>query len=349
MTPVRHFSSWRLRQALAARIGALRARTDEGQALVLAVIIVLLIGLLPAIILSSLNQEMPYASATINYESALAAAEAGVQEYANLMDQYPGYYTNPPQPCPTGATVSLDPELQGGNNLALGCWASVPGTNPPESFTYYPDTSQYNQTQSATDPFGGDVLLVVTGRAGTGQGTQYRRIEAAFSLSGVLTDVYFSNFEQPGDGDLDQWENTYTKGCTGGCANVTNSHEFDEATTDTPCGSPATINNCYTASDGATDVPMATALCQYDADQPNNFIDWYSQYVSPIYPQPGYPGNGAGMAAYSLTNQYYGPWYGSFPDLSDTAYQFGEALVNGSTTGRNDGSSSCGCGGLPCS
>jgi len=329
MTPVRHLSNLRLRQAFAARIAALRARTDEGQALVLALIIVLLIGLLPAIILTSLDQEMPYASETVNYESALAAAEAGVQEYANLMDQYPGYFDYAPQA--GGANTTNDPGLPGGSNAALGAWAQVANTNPPEYFTYYPDTSDIGVANSASNPFGGYVLLVVTGRAGTGKGTQYRRVEAAFTLTGVLTDVYWSNYEQPNYQDLDQWENTYPSGCTspgGSCNAVTNSHEYDEVTAATPCTAPG-IATCYTAPSGddagESGVPMAEALCNYDAGQQNSFIEWYSQYVSPIYPQPGYPDAGT---PYSLTNYYYGPWYGSFPDPLDSSYQFGAAPKN---------------------
>jgi len=338
MTPVRHHPIVRIRQVLAARCAALREDAEGGQALILALIIVLLIGLLPVAILSSLDQELPYASESINFESSLAAAEAGVQEYANLMDQYPGYYNFAPQA--GGATTTNDPGLPGGSNAALGSWAAVAGTNPPEYFTYYPDTSLLTgsaATQSASNPFGGDVLLVVTGRAGVGKATQYRRIEAAFTLTGVLTDVYWSNYEQPAAGDLDQWENTYNAGCTGGCGTVTNSHEFDEATTLTPCGSTPTPSNCYTNTSGQTLLPMATALCQYDAASENTFIDWYSQNVSPIYPQPGYPNHGTPYN--TTTNKYYGPWYGAFPDLNDTAYQFGQAPTSGSTN--NGDQSAC--------
>ncbi|MHB1510187.1 MAG: hypothetical protein ACYCST_11940 [Acidimicrobiales bacterium] len=346
MTPPRlSFASW-LRQSIATRLAALRERVDEGQALVLALIVVLLIGLLPAIILSSLNQEMPYASESVNYESALAAAEAGVQEYANLMDQYPGYFYNTPQA--GGATTTPGPSphpLPGGPNLALGAWAQVAGTNPPESFTYYPDTSQLTAVQSSANPFGGDVLLVVTGRAGSGKTVQYRRVEAAFTVSGILTDVYFSNFEQPAYDDLDQWQNTYQSGCTGSCGYLTSGpHEYDEATTTTPTSPQPTWLNPSAAPyvstsgtfSGDTGVPMATALCEYDATQVNSFIDWYSQNVAPIYPQPGYPNAGT---AYGSSNEYYGPWYGSFPDLSDPSYQFGQAPTSGSTN--NGDSSAC--------
>jgi hypothetical protein len=319
-----------VRQLFASRIAALRENADGGQALVLALIIVLMIGLLPAIILSSLNQEMPYASESVNYESALAAAEAGAQEYANLLDQYQTYYQYAPQA--GGATSTNDPGLPGGSNLALGAWASVAGSSPPEWFTYYPDMSEYATTQNnATNPFGGDVLLVVTGRAGTGKTTQYRRIEAALTLTGAITDVYFSNFEQPSAQDLDQWVNVYPAGCQnsgGGCGLVSSgAHEFDEATDTTPCSG----GTCYPTSE-----PMATALCQYDADQVNTFIDWYSTNVSPVDPQPGYPGFDT-KTPYSASNPYYGPWYGSFPDPTDAALQFGVAPLTGS---KNNGDQS---------
>jgi hypothetical protein len=332
MTPDQLVPESRLRRLLASRLVALRERADGGQALVLALIIVLIIGLLPAIILSSLNQEMPYASESVNYEAALAAAESGVQEYANLLDQYQGYQKFAPQA--GGATSTNDPGLPGGSNLALGAWAPVAGSSPPEWFTYYPDLSEFPTAQdNATNPFGGDVLLVVTGRAGNGKTTQYRRIEAAFTLTGAITDVYFSDFEQPSAQDLDQWINVYPAGCqnTGGGCGLVNSgaHEFDEATDTTPCSG----GTCYAPSE-----PMATALCQYDADQVNTFIDWYSANVSPVYPQPGYPGFDT-RTPYSPSNPYYGPWYGSFPDPTDAALQFGVAPLSGSTN--NGDQSAC--------
>ncbi|MGC9961497.1 MAG: hypothetical protein ABSE47_06290 [Acidimicrobiales bacterium] len=321
MTPALHSCGSRLRRVFGQRLEALRARTDEGQALVLALIVVLMIGILPAVILTTLQQEMPYVSESVNYEAALAAAESGVQEYANLLDQYPGYQVYAPQP--GGATKINDPTpapgLPGGNNAALGAWAQVTGTSPPEWFTYYPDTSELTSAQSTANPLGGSLLLVVTGKAGKGKTVQYRRIEAALTLTGVIQDVYFSNFEQPGSEDLDQWVNTYPAGCTaqgGGCQPTSGANEYDEVTATTPAG--------YTASNGATKQPMATALCQYDANQPNTFIDWYSANIQSIYPMPGYPYNDT-ATPYGPSNQYYGPWYGSFPDPLNPSYQFGAA------------------------
>jgi Tfp pilus assembly protein PilX len=330
----------RLRVTLAARVQAVRGGTEDGQALVFALIVVLMVGLLPAIVLSSLNYEMPLASQAVSSESALAAAEAGVQEYSNLMDQYQTYYQWVPQA--NGATdTGADADMPGGNNTALGGWQAVTPSNPPEYFTYYPDTSELHQTQTVTNPFGGKVLLVVTGRAGTGNGTSYRRVEAAFSPSGVITDVYFSNFEQPGAQDLDQWENTYSgascqpsgSGCTeinSGSPPALATHEYDEATDTTGCNPAGTI--CYSPSES-----MASALCQYDATEVNSYIDWYSANVAAIYPLAGYPANPSG-AAYSAANPYYGPWYGTFVDPTDTALQFG---VDGNGALNNGNASAC--------
>jgi Tfp pilus assembly protein PilX len=330
MTPLKN-SRAGLRGLLAARWKVLRGSPEAGQALVFALIVVLMIGLLPAIVLSSLNQEMPLASEAVTAESALAAAEAGVQEYSNLMDQYPGYYNYVPQANgaqPTGT----DAGMPGGSNMALGAWQAVTPSNPPESFTYYPDTSELSQTQTNTNPFGSDILLVVTGSAGTGKATQYRRIEAAFSLSGVITDVYFSNYEQPGSEDLDQWGNTYS-GCSSpghGCSLVSSgSHQYDEAEVTTPCTAAGV---CYSPSEA-----MATALCQYDADSVNTFIDWYSANIKAVDPQPGYPGYDT-ATPYSAANPYYGPWYGSFVD-PNTTYEFGDTPATGSSN--NGDNSAC--------
>jgi len=286
---------------------------DAGQALVMALIVVFIVSMLPAIVISSLIQQISDGSRSVNYEAALAGAQAGVQEYRNLLDQYTGYWQY------SGAEGKTIPATEGGPNPAMYGWETVPNVTPLEGFTYTPQTTDLTVTKSASTPFGGDVLLVVTGEAGSGSTKAYRRIDASFSLSGVLTDVYYSNFEQPGAGDFDQWENTYASGCSQSCTFIKNSDEYDEATATTP---PA----------GFTGYPVesyAAALCQYDASSPNTFIDWYSQNVSPLLPLDGYPGT----KPYSPTNPYYGPWYGNWKDPLNSAYQFGEAPTSGRASG----------------
>jgi hypothetical protein len=343
----------RLREATRARLEAFRQRTDEGQALiVLAIILVLLVSLMPISTLFSLNAGEPLTAEATNFESALAAAQTGLQEYINLLDQYPDYWKDF-TPQSGGANNTNDPGINndGGSNLALGGWQPISGSSPAEAFTYYPDLSEVNTVQSASNPFGGDIMLVVTGMAGSGKGVQYRRIEAALTVSGIITDVYFSNYEQPGAEDLGQWQNTYNSGCTvgaNGCGNPLSSgaNEYDEAVAPA-CYKVAGVSTCYSES-GTTPV-MATALCQVDYSQVNNFITWYSQNVQKIYPLPGYP-NASTAYGYTLPgstelNLYYGPWYGSFPDPLSASYQFGVASVSGfgsppSSSTLNDGNQS---------
>ncbi len=87
--------------------------------------------------------------------------------------------------------------------------------------------------------------------------------------------------------------------------------------------------SAFTTATGVASEPYATALCQYDADQPNTFVDWYSQNVASLGPLPGYPN----LGAYSTTNPYYGPWYGTFPDPANSSYQFGTAPSTGFNNG----------------
>jgi Tfp pilus assembly protein PilX len=293
-----------VKAALRARRAAMRGREGEqGQAMVFALIVVLIVALVPTFVLTNLDRRMPLFNESVNFNAALAAAQAGVQSYRNLLDAYPSYYQY--------NSSSTIPPSAGGANLAFTSWVSVGTANPPESFTYTPDTSQL--TQSAGGSLAGDVLLTVIGRAGIRNGTTYRRIEAAFSLSGVLTDLYYSNYEQPGVADQDQWDqNVYTLGghteCspTGSCA----SNAYDEITATVPSGPYA-------------GEAMATALCQVDAWQQNQYVDWYSQNVSSLFPPSNaYPNQG--VAYNTTTNPYYGPWYGTFPDpLAPSQYQFG--------------------------
>lgn len=307
-----------------------RIREDAGQALVLALIVVMMIGLLPTItfgILQSTNQET---SQAVNYEAALAAAQAGLQSYRNLLDEYQGYEAYNGSNQPPSSQGGCNPAFTGSSGSCATRWVPVASSGtPPEWYQYTPDTSQLSITSSgssATPPaFPGEILLTVIGKAGVGQSAVYRRIVGALKLSGAITDVYNSTYEQPAAGDFQQWYNEYNRGYQ-----VTRlPYAYDEATVTVgsypaPTGAPA---------DPGLGQPYATALCQYDAYQPNAFVDWYSQYVSPVYPPNGYypnPGTayntGTNLGSGVAPNPYYGPWYGPWRDPnspSGSNYTFG--------------------------
>src|ERR1019366_2783973 len=283
-------------------------QAERGQAMVFALIVVVVATVLPTMLITNLQHTMPTVQSEVNFDGALAAAQAGVQSYRNLLNAYPAYYQY------NASNAASIPPGEGGPNAAFTGWVNIPNTSPTESFTYSADVTQLSGVNGG--PLSGDVLLTVLGRGGTaGEQTAYRRIQAALSLSGVLTDVYYSNYEQPGLVDTDQWDqNVYPRGSASNPCTPTSptcsAEAYDEITATlsyAPVGSS-------TPAFATLSEPAATALCLYDASQPNQFIDWYSQYVSRIYPPSGggYPN---GSTSYNTTtNPYYGPWYGTFPD-----------------------------------
>jgi hypothetical protein len=315
-----------VRDGVRGRLARAQVRSDAGQALVLALIIMLILAIVPEVVVSEVVSQSPLATTTINSETALAAAEGGIQEYRNLLDLYPDYWQY---------SAAKEPgAVAGGPNAAFTSYVAVPDLpagNPPEFFTYTPDTSDL--TATGNGKFDGDVLLQVIGMAGSGASATYRRLVASFSLSGVLTDSYFSNYEQPGVDDVDQWAgNTYQcqsggwgfggyGGYGGGgcscpsynCTAVTSgTNYYAEITTDVSFEEPG--------SSGMTSEPAAQALCEYDSDQVNAYVDWYSYHVAPVYPPNGYPNQGT---AYSPSNPYYGPWYSAWQDPTNPNLWFG--------------------------
>ena len=69
-------------------------RDESGQALVIALLLVLLVSILVPVLASQVRNEMTATSMSSSSEAALAAAEAGVQEYRNYLDNVPAYYAH---------------------------------------------------------------------------------------------------------------------------------------------------------------------------------------------------------------------------------------------------------------
>ncbi|HLI44234.1 MAG TPA: hypothetical protein VKU92_07170 [Acidimicrobiales bacterium] len=296
---------------LRRRLAAMRAVDGEsGQALVMALIVVLMLGLLPVVAFATLRAVTPAVNDSVGYDTALAAAQAGLQEYRTLLDSYSDYYRWSGADEPPSSEGGCNPAFTGATGSCTTSWVPVSsGPSNREWFEYTPNASQLDTSNSGAQ-YPGELILTVIGRAGSGSGAVYRRIVATLELSGALQDVYFSTFEQPNWTDYLQWENTYERGNL----QTSGSHEFDEAN--------VTVNTAP-AGDPAQGEPYAQALCQYDAWQENTFVDWYSTNVQAVYPPAGYPDR---SQPYSATNPYFGPWYGTWPDPSGSGYTFGKAV-----------------------
>ncbi len=100
--------------------------------------------------------------------AALAAAEAGVDDYRARLVQAPTYYAS-----------------DDAGNAALHGWAPVPGGSTDAEFTYAIDASRAG--------VGGEVRVISTGRSGG----VTRTLEAVLSKRSTLDYVYMSDIETP--------------------------------------------------------------------------------------------------------------------------------------------------------
>jgi hypothetical protein len=280
----------------------LRRRGDEGQALVLVLIMGLVLVLVAPIIVSQVTSGSVSVGQQQNFEAALAAAQAGVQQYRNLLNTDSNYWeysaTSPPP-----SYVGADPALTG--------WEQVRTTagKVDEWFHYIPDTSQLNAGNAGSPDA---VVVTVTGRAGNSQSTyQYRTIQVALQSSGILTNSYFSQVEVE-----DPAQNT---------------RQICEVADHTTCffapASPKvtfTYDDTLIASNPPTMVTVTetlwSALCNYDTYTPNWYIDTLDAYQDPY-----------SRTKYNPSDQYYGPWRGNDPNYSNGSNSYGTFTVSGTS------------------
>src|SRR6478752_8370485 len=118
---------------------------ESGLAMILAIIVVMLMTIIPLALVQGAVAQLPLARHDQDHESALAAAEAGVDDYLNRLAQNSNYWTYSATSPPTPA------------NPAFTGWVRVsgPSTNG-ECYRYRPDSSRTAAT--------GIVYLTSTGK-----------------------------------------------------------------------------------------------------------------------------------------------------------------------------------------
>lgn len=124
-----------------------------------------------------------YARDDVDWNGALAAAYAGVEEYQSRLAENPDYvrYGNPDAEFSAGSVL-----LDDSSNPALGfdgAWATVPGTSAGASFRYEVDTSSYYSE--------GVLRVRSTGRVAD----ETRSIVADLRQSGFVHYLYFTDRE----------------------------------------------------------------------------------------------------------------------------------------------------------
>ncbi len=144
------------------------AESDAGVAMLLVLAWSTALMALAFIVTQAAVREIRPSDRPEQASSALAAAEAGVDDYRARLLASPTYY------------LSADP-----TNAALSGWAPVPGGNTDGEFTYAVDASRAG--------VGGQVRVVVMGRSGG----VTRTLEAMMSKRSTLDYVYMSDVESP--------------------------------------------------------------------------------------------------------------------------------------------------------
>ena len=158
---------------------SLSLRRDDGVAMILVIgWSMLMMGMALVVVQSVIRQIQPSARSEHSF-AALAAAEAGVDDYrARLLGSATPYYL-----------------IDDTENPAFTGWTPVPGGDTDAEFTYVVDRTRVRS--------GGDLRVYVTGRSPRGEGGVMRTLEAGYSKRSTLDYVYLSDLEttapdQPG-------------------------------------------------------------------------------------------------------------------------------------------------------
>ena len=235
-------------------------RDESGQALVIALLLVLLLSILVPVLASQVRNEMTATSMSSSSEAALAAAEAGVQEYRNYLDNVPAYYAHN-YGSPAGDT-------------ALTGWKQIGATD--EAFHYVPDPSRL---AVQTGGSAGQMLLEVTGRAGAPGANSYRTLLVSYKLSGILTDSYYSEYELADPNEPGVLQNVTVNGTSYAMNQVQVEYNYTNQTGTTTTYGP---------------MELSDALCKYHTYDENTFVDSLG-----TVPNPDITGNPTAVASAS--------------------------------------------------
>jgi hypothetical protein len=156
--------------------------------LVITVMTAVLLGGLAAV--DYVSGYLPIAHTDESRQAALAAAEAGVDDYVNRLNEDPNYWNDGSD----ASNVAMQGGgIPGGSVPNTGPWGWVPvAPGSSADFHYYVDTSDmtsYKETDSATASWG-TIYITSTGKVGN----VTRTIEVGVRQADFLSNLYLSNY-----------------------------------------------------------------------------------------------------------------------------------------------------------
>ncbi|MGH9017374.1 MAG: hypothetical protein ACRDY1_06475 [Acidimicrobiales bacterium] len=162
-----------LRKAARRLCQVLTARQEEaGQALLFVLMASALLISIPLAIATTTANQLPETTRNLNWDAAYEAAQAGLNDYLQDLDNNQSYtiYNKSNEPSPV--------------NAAFTGWVQA-STTPPEYYSYTP----------IVVPATGLVSLEVSGKAGNGTGQVVRTFDYTVRPATSLDDIYWSNYE----------------------------------------------------------------------------------------------------------------------------------------------------------
>jgi Tfp pilus assembly protein PilX len=161
----------RLGRSKAPRSKLKVVRDEAGIAMIVVMMVVMLLTLIPLAIFTQALQQLPLARHSQDHEAALAAAEAGVDDYLNRLNQNSNYWTY-------NAANQSSPA-----NAAFTSFVPVAGPGTTTTFRYTPDTTKTAVT--------GVVYLTSTGKSRN----VMRTVKVGIRKQSFLDYLYMTDYE----------------------------------------------------------------------------------------------------------------------------------------------------------
>ena len=160
-------------------------RDEEGVALITVLLVTFVLLILVASTMAYAVGSQPISRRDQDWNSALTAAEAGLDDYMYRLNQNDQYYLYGTTPPPASGTCGAYPTLSTApdGNPAFSNWVAVPGSTTSATFRYSIDTSCL-ATQGA-------IVVWATGKSGIST----RTVQATFRRHAFIDYLYFTDYE----------------------------------------------------------------------------------------------------------------------------------------------------------
>ena len=174
-----------------------RRAAEAGFTLVTVMGVLLIASLLSVATFAAVNGDARESGKDVGRKQALAAAEAGVNDYLFHLNQDNAYWTK----CTNVPSPNAVNDVWDGTGTDPRRWRNVPGSNAQYAIELLPVapyskcTPGTNVASSMIDTSSRTLRIRVTGRVPTAAGMDYRSVIAAVKRDGFLDFLYFTDYE----------------------------------------------------------------------------------------------------------------------------------------------------------